>query len=216
METALIQSWARMPGAALAEVASVGSGWLFDWFGRQGGGSLAMFGAGFVLMLFNLVQLRRCPSANADRTQFLLYVPLVSALVFWFLTAPDVRFLGAVLALFFLLSVYLAAGSVRATAVGLHEGNDVSSQRVAVAVLVMALLGSAKFVGLGSLSWSGWTPLPVVDTVEMQTGTGALVLVPRSGNQCWNAPIPCASLFNPELRRGTIFSHSLFLTVKPD
>ncbi len=214
METALIQSWAKVPGANLSDVASMGGAWIFGWLGRQGYGSLALFAIGFALMLVNLVQLKRDRYSRPDRVLFLLYVPTVIALVFWFLTAPDVRFLGAVLVLYFLLSVYLAAVRLQAAVSRAARGWLSVSPRLGMMVFVVACLGSMRFVGLNSLSFSGFKPEPIPVTIERSTNSGTVVLVPASGNQCWSAPIPCASLFNSELRRGTLFSHSMF-TVKP-
>ena len=112
METALIQSWARLPGGDLSDAALQSNAWIRGWFARQSGGTLALFATGFVLTLANLICLYRSRSDHAERAIFLLYVPTIAALAFWFLTAPDVRFLGAALVLFFLLSGYLAAAQL--------------------------------------------------------------------------------------------------------
>ena len=216
METTLIQTWAKVPGADFSEVVSMGWTWVFGWFGRQGYGSLAMLGSGILLMLVNLARLRQGPKSNPDRAQLMLYVPTAVAIGFWFLTAPDVRFLGAVLVLFFLLSIYLAAGFSYPTTVCLARGESAASRRLVMAIFVLALMGSARYVGVNSLSFSGWRRLPESATIEKRTDSGAIVLIPESGNRCWNAPLPCASLFNSELRRGRIFSHSMFFTAKPN
>ena len=216
METVLIQTWAKMPGADFAEVVSMGWAWIFGWFGRQGFGSLAMLGSGILLMLFNLVRLGQGPKSNPDRAQLLLYIPTAFAIGFWFLTAPDVRFLGAVLVLFFLLSIYLAAGLIQPATVCPASGKSPARRCLAMAIFVLALVGSARYVGVSSLSFSGWRGLPETATIEKRTDSGAIVLIPESGNRCWNAPIPCASLFNSELGRGRIFSHSMFFTGKPN
>lgn len=216
METILIQTWAKVPGADFAAVMSMGWTWIFGWFGRQGYGSLAMLGSGLLLMLVNLVRLSPCPQSNPDRVNLLLYVPTTVAIGFWFLTAPDVRFLGAVLVLFFLLSVYLAAGFMQSKNLCPVWGESPASGGLAMAIFLLSLVGSARFVGLSSLSLDGWQPLPETATVEKRTNSGAIVLIPESGNRCWNAPVPCASLFNAELDRGRIFSHSMFFTRKPD
>ncbi len=216
METVLIQTWAKVPGADFAEVVSMGWSWIFGWFGRQGFGSLTMLASGILLMLVNLMRLRQAPKSNPDRAQLILYIPTGFAIGFWFLTAPDMRFLGAVLVLFFLLSVYLAAGILRPATVCLARGKSPPSRRFAMIIFVLALMGSARYVGVNSLSFNGWSLVPVPATVEKRTDSGAIVQVPESGNQCWNAPIPCASLFNSELRRGELFSHSMFFTAKPE
>ena len=215
METVLIQTWAKVPGADFSEVVSMGWTWIFGWLGRQGTGSLAMLVSGILLMLVNLLRLRQSPQTNPDRTPLLLYIPLIVALAFWFLTAPDVRFLGAVLALYFLFSAYLACAQFHPPIMGLASVRLSASSRLAIIVFALACLGSARFVGLNSLSFSGWSPVPVAVTVEKRTDSGAIVLIPEAGNQCWNAPIPCGSLFNSEVRRGTFHSHSMF-TVKPN
>ena len=215
METALIKSWAKVPGANHSDVTAMGGVWIFDWLGRQGYGSLTLFASGFALMLLNLARLKRDRYVRPERELFLLYVPTVIALVFWFLSAPDVRFLGAVLALYFLLSVYLAAVQLQAARPPTARGWLPASPRLGMIVFVVAWIGSMRFIGLNSLSFNGWKPEPIAVTVERSTNSGTVIRIPASGNQCWNAPIPCASLFNSELHRSTLFSHSLF-TVKPN
>ena len=216
METALIQSWARLPGGDLSDAALQGGAWVGGWFARLGGGTLALFVMGLLLMLVNFVGSYKSRSTQPDGALVLLYVPTLVALAFWFLTAPDVRFLGAVLVLFFLLSSYLAAARLHPMAQRLVSGRFFGMRRMAALFFVLACLGSARYVGLNSLSLRGWSTVPVSAIVEKRTDSGAIVLIPESGNQCWNAPIPCASLFNAEMHRGKIFSHSMFFTVKPN
>ena len=215
METALIQSWARLPGGDLSDAALQSNAWIRGWFARQSGGTLALFATGFMLTLANLICLYRSRSDHAERAIFLLYVPTIAALAFWFLTAPDVRFLGAALVLFFLLSGYLAAAQLEPLTRRLTISRLSGAHRLAPLIFALACFGSARYVGLNSLSLSGWMPVPVSSTVEKRTDSGVIVRLPESGNQCWNAPIPCASLFNSEIGRAEIFSHSMFFTIKP-
>ncbi len=215
METAYIRSWARMPGADLSASPLQGSAWIPAWFARQSGGTVTLMVTGFLLMLVVMVRCLQGRQDSESRAIGVLYVPLIFGLAFWFLTAPDVRFLGAVLVLFVLLSAYLAFA--RAEVPGSWHWCDrfLSMRSMSVIFFALAWLGSTSFVGLRSLSFEGWRELPKPATIEKRTDSGALVRVPESGNQCWDAPLPCASLFNPHLRRGSILSHSMF-TVKPD
>lgn len=215
VETVFIQNWAKMPGAGLSDATLQGAGWVTGWIGRQDHATLALLATGLLLMVINLARLRPKRRADPDRALVALYVPTVGALVFWFLTAPDVRFLGAVLVLFFLLSVYLAAGQLQPWAMRLVSVDHIGYRQMAILVFVLACLGSARNVGLSTLPLSGWPLVHAPVTVEKRTDSGAMVRIPESGNQCWDAPVPCASLFNAALRRGEIFSHALF-TVKPD
>ena len=69
-----------------------------------------------IFVLANLCPLQRS-SRNTDESGMtakmtgltLIYVPLVTSLLFWFFTAPDLRFLGLIPELFLILSAYLCA-----------------------------------------------------------------------------------------------------------
>jgi hypothetical protein len=43
---------------------------------------------------------------------------------------------------------------------------------------------------------------PSVLVGTFQTHSGLLVQVPRKGDQCWDAPLPCTRYFNPNLELG--------------
>ena len=228
-ETAFIYSWARLPGAEIFAPALRDGTWVLTWFKALGPGSLALFAVGTGLALFNVAWLLLNRRACHDRAVYALYAPTAGGLIFWFVTAPDVRFLGATLVLYCALSIYLTASQLQlwrvlgandlAPVAGKNvrqdDGKIVWGKRLSIAVFGLACLLSLRYVGLHSISLEGWKPLPQMSVVTKRTSSGAEIWVPDEGNQCWDAALPCASLFNEALRAGQYLSHPLF-AVKPD
>jgi hypothetical protein len=214
-ETALIFSWAKVPGLTIGTQAQAGAAWFVPWLTSINPMVLLIFFVSTVLSLFNGVNFFIKTRIQHTST-YLLYLPIFTGLVFWFVTAPDIRFLGAVLALFLALSVHITLKNI--------EPSNRLSQFFS-ALLVKTSLGSftffivvlisLRYVGLTSVSWRGWSELKQVDVVNQTIATRQQVLTPAVGNQCWDAAIPCASLFNPELQKQTFRSHSVFSVQRP-
>lgn len=215
-ETAFIYSWARLPGADMFAPALRDGTWVFIWFKALGSGSVALFVVATGLAVFNFSWLLYKKQACREMVVYALYAPTVCALLFWFVTAPDVRFLGAALVLYCTLSVYLTVSQFQS--MGFFDAGSFAKncgRYFAPFVFTLACLLSLRYVGLNSISLDGWAALPLTPTLLKTTDTGATIYLPEVGNQCWNAALPCASLFNHELRTGQKLSHLLF-TVKTD
>jgi hypothetical protein len=88
-----IYSWARLPGVAPAVVLNSWD-WIKPWSSSLPTRFLVLTALGVAFFMLNLVWFREI---RKDQRQALwLYLPLILSVGFWFLTAPDVRFLGVI------------------------------------------------------------------------------------------------------------------------
>lgn len=118
-----------------------------------------------------------------------LVMPL-SALVFWFLTAPEPRFAGS---MFWVLGAGL-------TAVALWMRDVQVARAVVLTGLILLLLTGANIFDLVRPWQRNPGPARVVEMKKMVTDSGLAVYVPAAGQQPWNSPLPATPYFNPRLR----------------
>jgi len=115
------------------------------------------------------------------------------------LTAPDPRFLGAVPALYIGLSLWLFdIYYVEKYIIRSVFYRTPHTYLTWIAALLICLM-SLKLTGLRSLSLDGWTPIPQYSIRIDKTRTDLPVYVSTENGQCWNAPLPCVSIFNVNL-----------------
>lgn len=136
-----------------------------------------------------------------------LYLPLLSSLVFWFLTAPAWRFLGVIPFLLLGLSSWLCLRAICSSSTSVVRFQKLK-QWPFLALLI--LLGVISLSPTG-LYLSGWKPFPgiLIDKnpdhpvaeviIENKLTESGLNIVFVPWFQCWNAPLPCTPLFNPKL-----------------
>ena len=199
-ESDLILTWARAPGSLDSVGVLAGWAWLRPW--AQGLPiSVQMLFAGCVLLtsaaLFCIVTGR---VEGAVRRCGALYGPLLTAVAFWLGTAPDPRFLGAVPALLIVLGAWIMLSSSGADAIAGWIANPSPRSPAMIALALLVCLACLKLTGMRSAGFAGWVALPVPSVHTRLTGSGLAVLVPVERGQCWNAPLPCASIFDANLR----------------
>lgn len=215
-ETELIFSWARRPGLEFVNQAALAGGWFTTWLSALNPMIKWMLAVSILLMLINGVRLLIGKHAKAYRAEYLLYLPVLSGLLFWFMTAPDVRFLGAVLILFFALSVYLTLqNQTRITAFSLKDQRILSTRQIELFIFTIVALISLRYLGLASVSFTGWSEVTGINTQTSQTKSGQNIYVPAVGNQCWASALPCASIFNDALHIEKSRGYTVF-SVKPE
>jgi hypothetical protein len=88
-----IYSWARLPGVAPEHVLSNWD-WIKPWSNGLPTRFLVLAGVGTALFVVNLVLFKSM--LKAQKRALWLYLPLLLSVGFWFLTAPDIRFLGLI------------------------------------------------------------------------------------------------------------------------
>ena len=196
-ETKLIYSWARAPGVIDPTPVLGNWQWFSPWLSALPLGVWLPTLLGTVLGLCNAFQFKRAPAA--DKSLFLLYLPLLAALMFWFMTAPDPRFIGVVPVLYLSLSCLLCI-RLNCTQQKNYAASWVVSKPFIRFIFCVALgLVCIKQLGLRSVSLNGWVAIPQPVLQEQLTKQNVRVLTVLTNAQCWNAPLPCAAAFNREL-----------------
>ncbi len=205
-ESDLIYAWARQPGVeSLANLSSL-STWFIAWSAR-----LPFFWKGqlflaSLLTIVNFYCLYAFGSRQFNRGRYLIYIPIFVAYAFWFLTAPDIRFLSAINIIYLGLStaIFIEIGikkfpSLMSVIATIKEGLFQSYIHIFYVSLLLVL--TVRWVSIQPISLVGWPELPEAKTHVVQTDFGLVVLKPDAGEQCWNAPIPCASVIYGSLRK---------------
>ena len=124
---------------------------------------------------------------------FLLLVPLVFALLMWFLTSPNPRYLGSIT---WLLPVAASLALI----------SDISLSGLAFVALAFCV----NYFALGTLryntewAWKKPAPLlPEISKVDIREGAnpfGVHLYYPRKGDQTFDAPLPSAKTLHPTLK----------------
>jgi hypothetical protein len=136
----------------------------------------------------------------ADKRLFLLYVPILASLVFWFLTAPDPRFLGVIPVLYLLLSFLICMRLNGPVIEAFHESPVFSKPFIKIIFCFGLGLLCIKQLGLRSVSLNGWVAIPQPVLQQSLTKQNMPVYTAQTNGQCWNAPLPCAAAFDRALR----------------
>jgi hypothetical protein len=174
-----------------------------------------LFVTGSVLLLFSLA-LRRVPKDGRPNKAWLLGIPIAVAVVFWFFTAPDPRFLGAIVVLYFAWSLYVVSMSVNYLAYQ-YLGNVRKTCSAVINIFVM--LGMVVFF----VRWSlltvsplyGWSPLPAPERSIQVNRSGYKAFVPNFGTQCWGSEIPCTLMLDDGLRQKPLSDFAPWLRLQP-
>ena len=201
-ETRLIYSWARLPGVLTPDSVLQNWDWLPIWLNKLSSNYLVVFISATGLAILHVALVVTSPSKQNTK-ELVLYLPIVLGFIFWFFTAPDVRFAGALLPLYFALALHGAcklmfAHSVVANYISKLQAVGLVNRLYFLSVLLVCLF-VLRALDLASLSYLGWQTLPA-PLIDIKTSSNARqVYVPVTGASCWNAPLPCMSVFNPAL-----------------
>jgi len=203
-----IYSWARAPRMPKSEV--LGSwDWFYPWFQRA---SEMIVDVVYPLVfgLFALLVTIAGRVITAQRnllpsiSDFLLLVPIVAGLIYWFLMAPDPRFGGALFWLFALASVLVC----------LSHAHYLLRRRLFAPAAWMLFLGMELLLIRAifrhpdlfeAISTTGFYPITSARLVQKQTHSGLVIYTPDAAVQegyygCWYSPLSCTPQFNPNLR----------------
>lgn len=182
-EAGWIYSWARSPGKTPNQV--LGSwAWLPDWGARllkehwrYVYGCAILTGLSFISLL-----LKKRP--REEKALFFLYIPTIVSLIFWFMTAPDWRFLGAIPQLYVALSGFILIRYLITTRIGncvekipQHLTSTLFSVLI-LSLITIILLLKIKSTDLKNLPPLGWQAIPIVETKEHITSSGLKVFGP--------------------------------------
>lgn len=182
-----IIAWARSPGMHPREV--IGNyDWLPQWLAKTAR-DRDIIAVAFTLALAGALRIggRRQQQETTNRvppraSMFLL--PSALYVIVWFVTAPAIRF--AIGPLWVIGVGTLALSAARSA----HLPLDERRVRIAVHAVLIFLLGTACTVGLNeSVSVPSLYPVK-----RITTQSGLSVHLPVEGDQCGDAPLPCASV----------------------
>jgi hypothetical protein len=198
-----VRSWARLPSGPPAQVLG-GWAWFAPWVRSIVDDAHTLFMVGGPLLSAALaaaiLTYRAVTNATAWRaTRRLLLVPLAATagLVYWFLTAPAVRFAE---------SLFWALAAGLAVAVAFAFGERRLMRAAAWASLALAVAGLVHenwqrgplLVGAGR--HGAFRPPPRPRLTAYTTRWGFELFEPASGQECWDAPLPCTPYPSPDLR----------------
>jgi hypothetical protein len=215
-EVNAIGAWARLPYHPWREVISSWN-WFPQWLFRitDRPDTVAAFGLMTVALIYFVLARKAFPrrtNSAIGSISVILSIGLCS-LVFWFLSAPDPRFLGAVLWIVLLGVVGLVFDGVL-----LEEQIRLSKILLLLSWIAVVLCFARNGLALtystnGKLAESMTKP----DLKRGITGSGLTIYTPAQGDECWDAPLPCTPYFRPQLRlRGKSLSEGFYLDESGD
>jgi len=193
-----IYVWSRLPGAIPAEV--IGSwAWFPHWLSALSYDVWIFCIVLVALLLINVWLLYINKTSSLTYKFLMLNLPIIGSIVFWFVSAPQVRFLGAIPFLLLSLNLWICSNLILLK-YNFHNKIEIKYYFILKVLLILiTCLMSLKLTGLRSISLEGWLPLPSVDIKTKVTGPGLIINMPSEGNQCWNAILPCSPQVKDEL-----------------
>lgn len=199
-ESQLIYAWAKQPGISSASELDAGFSWLSRWFESLPWTAVFLFGYSTLLLIVSSITAWSMTRVAQSSYQFELILPILMAFGFWFFTAPDLRFLGAMPVIYFVLTTWFSVQALSqingltelVTRLQIHQALKICGAMVLIFLF-------CRWVVLG-LKVVDWASVPAVEVQKKTTDSGLVGYVPRTGAQCWAAPLPCAVLLHDRLR----------------
>jgi hypothetical protein len=215
-ESQLIYAWAKQPGISLVSDVPVGFGWVGAWLLALPQTFKYLFVTSSVLLLLSL-SLCRVPKDGRLNKAWLLGIPIASAVVFWFFTAPDPRFLGAIVVLYFAWSLYMFATIIRHLA-HRYVPNTLKVGRLLIQIFV--IIGMVSLFVRWSLSeisaLQGWGAMPTPKREVQVNRFGYKAFVSTTDTLCWNSELPCTFMLDDGLQRRPLSELGRWPSIQPD
>ncbi len=207
-----VRSWARMPHATLGE--SAGVHWIGVWFHGVRTDRAEFLFPVLITITGGLLILWKRKSSGWNYSEVWLLMPLIMALVFWFVQAPALRFVQAPL---WGMACVLGGSATSQLVEACPRINRFPMAQFLVLAILMAVswtvyprtLWQRSFSSLAEVQQVSALPMPDVKPVE--TLYGVRVYVPRlsdtwwdgsrtHGGQTWDSPLPSSRYLNETLR----------------
>lgn len=138
--------------------------------------------------------------ANRSMKPYLIFLPTIAQIIFWFVTAPDLGYTGASFWI-------LGSGSV---ALAMTRSSLFNSKRrlyfsvfsltivLSIVPLAKTFLQNLALIGPGG--YYGFRPVPRPALRTFTTRSGLVIYIhPENGNRCFDGPLPCTVYPNPDL-----------------
>lgn len=196
-------SWARIPGASPDQVLGnwqwylpwIPGNWVTPWVKALPLSGKLAFTIALTAFVMQLFIDRKHRFAHKPYGMRALLTPLLLASLFWFFTAPDLRFLGSVHWLLAILCIYLLIDSLK-----FFETKSQGWQFIGVraGVILAGCIAIAIQIQKPNL-YMGWSQQPITPFKIEKTHSGSAIYIPIQGDQCNDAPLPCTPYFNPYL-----------------
>lgn len=197
-----VYSWARLPGTHWKNVLGSWT-WLHPWllgiskYYRTPVVYPLMLTALFCICAMVIGRLKK--ARRPHYLEWAILLPSIVALIYWFFTAPNPRFAHAIFFLASISSILLFLSSIQDT---------IRARMFITTICIVFLVGNVHFVqftfhqrGLIKLvSTSGWHAVKEVPLDRKVTSSGLTVYTPKTGDQCWDSPLPSTPHFNDRLR----------------
>jgi hypothetical protein len=196
----VIYSWSRLPRESPEKV--LGSwDWLKPWFHTEIMGNKSLFvypllTALLCLILCMLASAHRSPHKAEDKYLFWMPVPILAGLIFWFFTAPSVRFAQALVLMLPLVSVVMLVNILERSG-KLRFGVLTTLFLVVNLNIVWAVWQNPH--PITEISLQSFRPVKTVRLITRTTLSGLPVFSPKKDDQCWDSELPCTPDFNDEL-----------------
>ncbi len=140
-EVDIIYSWARLPGVSPAIVLGNWN-WLGPWFGTLSTRVLILGAISSILFILTICAWVLSSAQRRLTKLYALYLPLLLGTLFWFFTAPDVRFLGVIPELAVILGGWLLWSAVGDRLIAHLKHRWHLYRLLLIALLVVLLLGA--------------------------------------------------------------------------
>lgn len=195
-----VTTWARLPGMPQSEVLALPlMGWLPTWLAAQTDLSHILLAVSAIGCLLVGISAAIDFMRRQSRPQIIL--PLAVAwigMIYWFISAPDMRFSYGFLGL-----ICALCAAVIASRLIPYSGRLVRPAALIVILTLLLYQGYSlyKMRDLSAINgyWVVPANYPAVRTEARKLGD-FFANMPVEGNQCWYAVLPCTANHNPEVR----------------
>jgi len=146
------------------------------------------------ILIFFSKYLKKYSIHNMKRNIWLFLVPSICSILFWFIAAPLPRFAGAC---FWILGVGTSI-------IVINKFNVLKSKYFKTFIISFSIILCIGFFFIKIFvnipeENNGFWKIPSVELKIFETNSGLNVFIPEKGDQCWDAPLPCAPSANADL-----------------
>ena len=196
----VVYSWARQPGKSPDQVLNS-----WAWFGPWLQGILTGYRVAIIYpivisalgAMISFLTYIFLPPKKTNKCFFLVPIPILISLLFWFGLAPDPRFANA---LFWMLPISMII-IIITKILGL-------SPRIRIGMIAVMFLMLNADIALffvqnprtfPNIPVNGFMQIPSIKLTKNTTLSGTNIWIPSKGNRCWDSKIPCTPYFDETL-----------------
>ena len=184
--TQIIYSWPRNPYLPSEQVLQ-NFDWVSFWIKRMPVRNLIYLLTAILLLLVNLYLVIKYKNKIADKFKIgILFLPVLGSIIFWFLTAPDFRFLGASLEIFIALCILYFSHLTSFLRDKIRKIFEVNNFIRYMLIILMTQILLSLHHGVNT----EWKDIPVVATYKIINKSGLTINIPIN-SLCWDSDLPC-------------------------